>query len=176
MRESIFASAGPLNTARPPQGYPVFAQAGISELAREMAAKQAEIVFTPLHSIPMGQAFYRDLKSRAVKHGRRPGDIKLMPGLNPIVGRTPAEAEEKYRYLLSLIHPDVGRALLSNALGDVDLSSVGENEGLPPAIRGAALASGRSGASNVIDTMDEEGLTLQQMYQRLCRARAGSGP
>lgn len=36
-----------------------------------------------------------------------------MPGLNPIVGRTEAEAREKYAHLQSLIHPDVGIEVLS---------------------------------------------------------------
>ncbi len=58
-RASTSPSAGPLNMARPPQGYPVFAQAGISETARDMAARQAEIVFTPLHTLERAQAFYR---------------------------------------------------------------------------------------------------------------------
>jgi alkanesulfonate monooxygenase len=166
-----FNVRGPLNMARPPQGYPVLAQAGISETAREMAARQAEIVFTPLHTIPMGQDFYRDLKNRAAKYGRHADDIKLMPGLNPIVGETEAEAEDKHQYLQSLIHPDVGRALLSNALGDVDLSSVGEDETLTPALREAAMKSGRSDTTLVISTMEREGLTLRQMYQRYAGAR-----
>ncbi len=166
-----FSVRGPLNAARPPQGYPVFAQAGISEAARDMAARQAEIVFTPLHSIPMGQEFYRDLKGRAAKYGRHPDHIKLMPGLNPIVGDTAAEAEDEHQYLQSLIHPDVGRALLSNALGDIDLSPVGEDEPLTPEVRAAALASGRSDAPLVIGMMEREGLTLRQMYQRYAGAR-----
>jgi N-acetyl-S-(2-succino)cysteine monooxygenase len=167
----FFKVRGPLNTIRPPQGCPVLAQAGISESARDMAARQAEIVFTPLHTIQMGQAFYQDLKGRAAKYGRQPGDIKLMPGLNPIVGRTEAEAEEKHRYLQSLIHPDVGRALLSNAMGDIDLSSMGEDETLSPAIKAAALASGRSDATIVIAQMEKDNLTLRQMYQRYAGAR-----
>ena len=170
-RGTHFSVKGPLNMARPPQGYPVFAQAGISETARDMAARQAEIVFTPLHTIEMGQAFYRDLKARAVAHGRQPDHIKLMPGLNPVVGRTAAEAEEKHQYLQSLIHPDVGREMLANALGDIDLSTARDDAPLPPSVRAAALASGRSDATIVIGTMEREGLTLRQMYQRYAGAR-----
>jgi N-acetyl-S-(2-succino)cysteine monooxygenase len=166
-----FKVAGPLNTIRPPQGCPVLAQAGISEAARNMAARQAEIVFTPLHTIPMGQQFYQDLKGRAAIFGRHPDSIKLMPGLNPIVGRTEAEAEEKHQYLQSLIHPDVGRALLGNALGDVDLSSMDDNETLTPEIKAAALATGRSDATIVIAQMEKDNLTLRQMYQRYAGAR-----
>ena len=38
-------------------------------------------------------------------------------GLNVIVGRTDEEAKEKHQYLQSLIHPDVGRQVLSTELG-----------------------------------------------------------
>ncbi|WP_428487690.1 LLM class flavin-dependent oxidoreductase [Rhodopila sp.] len=166
-----FQVRGPLNAARPPQGYPVFAQAGVSDTAQDMAARQAEIVFTPLHTLEGAQALYRDLKARAVAYGREPDHIKLMPGLNPVVGRTEAEAEEKHQYLQSLIHPDVGRALLSTAIGEVDLSACKENETLPPPIRAAALATGKTDARHVVDMWERDGLTLRQMYQRFAGAR-----
>ncbi len=42
-----FKVRGPLNAARPPQGYPVIAQAGASEAGKDFAAATAEVVFTP---------------------------------------------------------------------------------------------------------------------------------
>jgi alkanesulfonate monooxygenase len=166
-----FDVRGPLNMARPPQGWPVLAQAGVSETARDMAARQAEIVFTPLHTVESGQEFYRDLKSRAAAYGRAPDDIKLMPGLNPVVGRTEAEAEEKHRYLQSLIHPQVGRALLENALGDIDLSRYGEDEKLPTEVRQAVLATGKADSLRVWERLSGQGMTLRQMYQDYAGAR-----
>jgi alkanesulfonate monooxygenase len=166
-----FRVRGPLNTARPPQGYPLFAQAGVSDVAKDMAAQQAEIVFTPLHDLAEGQALYRDLKARAAAYGRAPDHIKLMPGLNPVVGRTEAEAEEKHRYLQSLIHPDVGRALLSNALGDIDLSSCGEDETVSTPIFAAAIGSGKFDARLIVERWQRSGMTLRQMYQSYAGAR-----
>jgi N-acetyl-S-(2-succino)cysteine monooxygenase len=128
-------------------------------------------VFTPLHTLDQAQAFYRDLKARAVAYGRAADHIKLLPGLNPVVGRTEAEADEKHRYLQSLIHPDVGRELLANALGDVDLSQCEDDAPLPPHICTAALNSGRSDARLVVEMCEREGLTLRQMYQRYAGAR-----
>lgn len=170
-RGTYFTVRGPLNMARPPQGCPVLAQAGVSDTARDMAASQAEIVFTPLHTLEAAQDFYRDLKARAVAYGRQPDDIKLMPGLNPVVGRTDAEAEEKYEYLQSLIHPDVGRALLSNALGDIDLSPYAEDEPLPPEVHKTVVATGRVEAVRTWERMSWQGLTLRQMYQSYAGAR-----
>src|SRR5258706_4734617 len=53
-----FSVRGPLNLARPPQGYPVIAQAGASEAGKEFAAETAEVVFTPLDSLAKSKAFY----------------------------------------------------------------------------------------------------------------------
>jgi N-acetyl-S-(2-succino)cysteine monooxygenase len=103
-----FSVRGPLNVARPPQGPPVLFQAGSSEVGREVAARFAEGVFTPQHSLASAQDFYRDLKERMAKYRRPPEALKIMPGLNAIVGRTAKEAEEKHRFLQSKIHPDVG--------------------------------------------------------------------
>ncbi len=40
----------------------------------------------------MAQGFYRDVKGRMAKHGRETDQLKIMPGLNPVVGRTTQEA------------------------------------------------------------------------------------
>jgi alkanesulfonate monooxygenase len=113
---------GPLNVARPPQGHPVLFQAGSSDTGREVAARFAEGVFTPQHNLASAQEFYRDLKGRMARYGRPPEALKIMPGLNAIVGRTRREAEEKHRFLQERIHTDVGLEVLSNQLGNFDLS------------------------------------------------------
>ena len=64
--------SGPLNVARPPQGHPVLFQAGSSEVGREVAARFAEGVFTPQHTLAGAQEFYRDLKERMRKYDRPP--------------------------------------------------------------------------------------------------------
>src|SRR5213082_2906115 len=61
---------GPLNIARPIQGWPVIVQAGASEAGRQLAAETAEAVFTAQANLAAGQEFYVDVKSRAEKVGR----------------------------------------------------------------------------------------------------------
>ena len=65
-----FSVRGPLNIARPVQGWPVIVQAGASESGRQLAAETAEAVFTAQSSLAVGQAFYKDVKGRAEKAGR----------------------------------------------------------------------------------------------------------
>jgi N-acetyl-S-(2-succino)cysteine monooxygenase len=166
-----FSVRGPLNVARPPQGRPVIFQAGSSEVGRELAARTAEAVFTPQHSLEGAQAFYRDLKGRMAKYGRSPDHLVIMPGLNPIVGRTRREAEEKHRYLQSLIHPDVGLELLSNALADFDLRPYDLDGPLPEAAFSVTPKGSTTSFRNVLSWAMEENLTIRQLYQRFAGAR-----
>src|SRR5215510_9039518 len=70
-------------------------------------------------------------KGRMRKFDRPPEALKVMPGLNAIVGRTRKEAEELHQFLQSKIHPDVGLELLSNQLGGFDLSEYDLDGPLP---------------------------------------------
>lgn len=117
-----FRVKGPLNVARPPQGYPVIVQAGSSEAGRELAAQTAEVVFTAQTSLASAQAFYTDLKGRLARHGRGADSLKVMPGVFVVVGQSESEAREKYETFQQLVEPEVGVALLGRMLGNFDLS------------------------------------------------------
>jgi alkanesulfonate monooxygenase SsuD/methylene tetrahydromethanopterin reductase-like flavin-dependent oxidoreductase (luciferase family) len=67
-----FQVRGPLNVARPVQGWPVIVQAGASEAGRQIAAETAELIFTAQRSLADAQAFCADMKARVVKAGRAP--------------------------------------------------------------------------------------------------------
>jgi FMN-dependent oxidoreductase (nitrilotriacetate monooxygenase family) len=167
-----FTVRGPLNVARPPQGHPVIFQAGSSEVGKELAARFAEAVFTPQHTLEGAQGFYRDLKGRMAKYGRMPAHLKVLPGLNTIVGRTEAEAKEKHAFLQSLIHPAVGLELLSAALGGLDLSAY-DLDGPLPDVADTVRAHGGSTTAlhNVLNWARNEKLTIRQLYQRFAGAR-----
>ena len=117
-----FAVRGPLNVARSPQGRPVLVQAGASDTGRDLAARLAELVFTAQTTFEQASAFYADVMGRLPRFGRSAADVKIMPGLYPVVGRTEAEAREKFEYLQSLIHPSVGLAVLEHTIGVANLS------------------------------------------------------
>ena len=165
----FFQVRGPLNVARSPQGHPVLAQAGSSETGREFAAKIAEVVFTPLHALQEARKFSQDLRNRMDKYDRDPRSLKVTPGLNVIVGRTDAEAEEKYHFLQSLIHPDVGRELLSNELGLFDLSPFPVDGPLPLHLIPADKLS--SSGKRIVAKAKAEGSTIREMYKWYGSAR-----
>ena len=166
-----FSVRGPLNMRRPPQGHPVLFQASASEAGKEMAARTAEGMFTPLLSLPQAQAFYKDVKARLPAHGRDPDHIKILPGLNPIVGRTQREAQEKFDYLTSLIHPEVGLEVLSNAVGGFDLSPYDIDGPLPPEVDATYRPTHSVSFKNVLRWAREENLTIRQLYERFGGAR-----
>jgi alkanesulfonate monooxygenase len=170
-RGKHFSVRGPLNVARPPQGYPVLFQAGSSETGREVAARFAEGVFTPQHTLADAQEFYRDLKGRMTRYGRPPEALKIMPGLNAIVGRTTKEAQETHQFLQSKIQPDVGLELLSNQLGNFDLSEYDLDGPLPDVPESRYALASQSSTRNIVSWAREERLTIRQIYQRFAGAR-----
>jgi len=60
---------GPLNIARPIQGWPVIVQAGASDAGRQLAAETAEMIFASGGSLADGQRYYADVKGRAERLG-----------------------------------------------------------------------------------------------------------
>jgi FMN-dependent oxidoreductase (nitrilotriacetate monooxygenase family) len=161
--------AGPLNLERPPQGYPVIVQAGSSEPGRELAAATAEAIFTAWTSLAEAQAFYRDVKGRLARYGRRPEQLLVLPGISPVVGRTQAEAEAKWAELQRLIHPSVGLNTLSQFWPKEDLSKW-DPDAVPPYY--PELPAGRNSRLHVvIELARRERLTVRQLYQYLAGAR-----
>ncbi|GGP77658.1 NtaA/DmoA family FMN-dependent monooxygenase [Streptomyces abikoensis] len=90
-----FSVSGTFDVPRSPQGHPVVIQAGDSEEGREFAASAADVVFTRHGTLEAGRAFYADVKGRLAAYGRRPEELKIMPGVTFVLGDTAAEAQEK---------------------------------------------------------------------------------
>ena len=166
-----FSVRGPLNVARPPQGHPVLLQASASEPGKTMAARFAEGMFTPLLGLQQAQAFYIDVKDRLATFGRQRDHLKILPGLNPIVGRTMAEAQEKWNDLTALIHPDVGLEVLSNAVGGFDLTGYDLDGPLPEAVDATYKPTDSISFRNVLEWARNDNLTIRQLYQRFGGAR-----
>ncbi|ESW87481.1 LLM class flavin-dependent oxidoreductase [Mesorhizobium sp. M0644] len=154
---------GPLNIARPVQGWPVIVQAGASEAGRQLAAETAEVIFAAHADLASGQRFFADVKERAQKLGRSRDDIKILPGAFVIVGETVEEAQTKRAKLDSLVYYESGVASLSIALGH-DASRFDPDSVLPEIPESNASKSGRE---RVIELARKENLTVRQLAQRL---------
>jgi alkanesulfonate monooxygenase len=154
---------GPLNIARPVQGWPVIVQAGASDDGRQLAAETAEAVFTGGGSLVDGQKLYADIKGRMEKIGRAPDHLKILPGAFVVVGDTVEQAREKRAKLDSMVHYDSAIASLSVQLG-TDASGFNPDGQLPPIPETNASKSGRQ---RLVDAAARDHLTVRQLAQRV---------
>ncbi|CAL5868309.1 uncharacterized protein PFLUO_LOCUS2533 [Penicillium psychrofluorescens] len=155
---------GPLNIARPPQGWPVIVQAGQSEPGRQLAAETAEVVFCSPKDIEAAKALYADLKSRVERAGRSREHVKILPAAMIIVGASREDAQEKRLQLDSLVHYDSGIASLSIMLG-VDAAGFDPDGPLPADL--PETNASKTGRESVERLAQQEGLTVRQLAQRL---------
>ncbi|TDF95429.1 LLM class flavin-dependent oxidoreductase [Paenibacillus piri] len=167
---SFFKIRGPLNAPRPPQGRPVIIQAGASEAGRLLAAETAEVVFTAWQTIEEAQLFYGNVKSLLARFGRTPDQLKIMPGIFPVIGTSEAEAREKEQALQQLVLPEVGLSMLSGSL-NVDLSGYPLDGPLPELPELEAVNGGKSRFQLVADMARRDGLTIRQLIYRVTGAR-----
>ncbi|ODT22813.1 MAG: monooxygenase [Kaistia sp. SCN 65-12] len=155
---------GPLNIARPVQGWPVVVQAGASDAGRQLAAETAEVVFAAGGPLNGAQEFYADVKARTARVGRNPDHIKILPGAFVVVGDSLDEAKEKRARLDSLVNYDSGIAAVSIALG-VDARKFDPDKPLPDDI--PETQASKSGRDRVIELGKRENLTVRQIAGRL---------
>jgi FMN-dependent oxidoreductase (nitrilotriacetate monooxygenase family) len=157
----FFSVRGPLNIARPIQGWPVIVQAGASEAGRQIAAETAEVIFASGGSLSDARRFYADVKGRMEKLGRSRDHLRILPGTLVVVGETAAEAQAKRARLDSLVHPDSGLASLSIALGHD--AYVFDLDGPLPEIPESNAS--RSGRQRIIERARRDNLTVRQLAQ-----------
>ncbi len=152
---------GPLNIARPVQGWPVIVQAGASEAGRQLAAETAEVIFGSSPTIEDGRAFYADVKGRMRALGRAPEALKILPACLVITGATDEEAWEKKRLLDSLVDMESCLPNLSMRLG-VDVSGFdldAELPALPPS------NASRSAQETLVRIARDRRLTVRELAQ-----------
>ncbi|MET0182480.1 MAG: NtaA/DmoA family FMN-dependent monooxygenase, partial [Caulobacterales bacterium] len=121
---------GPLNVPRPIQGYPVLVQAGASDTGRDVGAAIADVIFVASPDIDDAKAFYNDVKGRAAALGRDVEQIKVLPGISPVIGRTEEEAYAKLAELDALVPDSIAFEGLWTQLG-VNLSDHDPDGPLP---------------------------------------------
>jgi FMN-dependent oxidoreductase (nitrilotriacetate monooxygenase family) len=160
-----FSVAGPLNVASMPQGRPIMVQAGASEQGREIAAATADVVYAAQDDMTVARAYYTDVKCRIARYGRSWDDLKIMPGLRPVVAPTRTEAQAKFDRLQELLDPMVGLARVYNELGDLsgyDVDGPVPEPKEPPQVK--------SSFDRIMARARRNNWTIRQLYQQLCGA------
>jgi alkanesulfonate monooxygenase len=156
---------GPLNIARPVQGWPVIVQAGASEPGRQLAAETAEVIFGSESTLEGGKRFYADVKGRMRAIGRDPDHLKILPAAFVVVGDTIEEAQARRAHLDSLVHYDSGIRSLSIML-DYDVSGFDPDGPLPEIPESNAS---KSSQQHIVESARAQGLSIRELA-----ARAGS--
>lgn len=157
------STKGPISTPPSPQGHPVIMQAGSSPRGRDFAARWAEIVFTYQRTKESMQEFRSDIDRRLVAAGRQPGEAKLMPSIQAVVGETESIAREKCEYIFSLVDDEA--ALYRTSLATrIDLGSLDPGAKLAH-IDLTGLVKG--GATDVfLNAMGKDDLTVIEAARR----------
>ena len=154
---------GPLNIARPVQGWPVIVQAGQSEPGRQLAAETAEVVFCSPRNLEGAKELYADIKGRVDKAGRSQDHLKILPAALIVIGDSKEDAQAKRLKVDSFVHYDSAIASLSVALG-VDASKFDPDGPLPIDI--PETNASKTSQAGVIKLAKDENLTVRQLASR----------
>lgn len=164
-----FSVRGPLPFPRSRQGRPVIFHAGSSPAGREQAARFADVVFTAQHTTEGAKAFRADMRRRAESHGRHADSIKILPGMNVILGETRDEAQRKKAALDGALPLDVQLAVMARICG-VTPQFLGDRldkpfpvSELPP---DEELKNGVGWRKSVIELAVAEKLTVREVLTR----------
>lgn len=159
---------GPLNVERPANGEPLLIQAGGSEQGQDLSARTADIVFSVVNGDKgEAKAAYDSLKARVVRFGRAPDDLKLLPGVMPIIGRTEAEAKAQLDRLQSWVSPTTALRMVSLRLGyDITKHDL---DGPVPEL--PAEVNSHSFARTLFAKARRENMTLRDLYNIAAAAR-----
>ncbi|OPG72092.1 monooxygenase [Pseudomonas ogarae] len=162
----FFSVQGPLNIERSRQGRPVLFQAGASEPGRDLAAREADAIFSgSVENVPLAKAYYNDIKTRAAAYGRRPEEVLIFPSITPIIGETEADALRKHREVADLLDIQVAVKYLSRYFSFFDFSQFALDEPLPD-LGDIGKDSFKSMAEAYLRIARDEDLTLRQLALR----------
>ncbi len=161
-----FKVRGPLNVPRPPQGHPLICQAGASETGWEFAARTADVLYARASNLAESQRFYAGAKSRLAKYGRTPDQLKILPGLVAVTGRSEKEAREKFRAVQDTLTEEEALATLAHYIPGVDFSNIALDEVIPPDSDLARTAA----KYRIFVERDGKRLTLRELFDSIATA------
>lgn len=164
---------GPMNLARPPQGYPVLVQAGSSGDGKEFAARFAEVNFSINGTIEKAREFYEDLKGRMAKYGRERDQMRVLSALQVVVRDTAQEAVDAFEDMQQMLHPELMKHTVSYDLEtdvmDLDLDDYVTVDRLP-----AEANSSKSADALLREWLTKRPMTVRELYFKFCQSRSSN--
>ena len=165
----FYSVRGPINIERSPQGHPVIIQAGGSPAGQELSARSADLVFSVVNGDKASaKAAYDSLKQLAIKHGRPPEHVPILPGVMPIVGESDQKAKEQLDLLQSWLTSTNAVALVSNRIGH-DIAGYPFDGPVPDFPQ--HTERGQSFSRALLEMARREKMTLRDLYNITAAAR-----
>jgi alkanesulfonate monooxygenase SsuD/methylene tetrahydromethanopterin reductase-like flavin-dependent oxidoreductase (luciferase family) len=112
------------------------------------------------------------VKSRAASFGRKPEEVLIFPGISPILGRTPEEAERKYQEVACLVTIENALDYLGRFFEHHDFSQYPLDEPFPD-LGDLGKNSFQSSTDKIKRDAKEKGLTLRQVALQVATPRGG---
>ncbi len=129
------------------QRTPLLFQAGTSTRGQQFATRHAEGIFIAAQDKQTTRELVNAIRRQAVAQGRQAHDVKIFIGVTVIVGRTEAEARQKFDEYWQYASPEAGLAHFASSIG-VDFSRYGLDDpieyGASNAIQSAASTAAAS--------------------------------
>jgi FMN-dependent oxidoreductase (nitrilotriacetate monooxygenase family) len=164
----FFNVKGPINIERCPQGHPIIIQAGGSVPGQELSARSADLVFSVVNGDRVSaKAAYDSLKSRVIKHGRRPEHVPILPGVMPIIGETDEQAKEQLDRLQGWLTSSNALTLVSQRIGH-DISGYPLDGPVPDFPK---TSGGQGFSQTLLEMARREKMTLRDLYNITAAAR-----
>jgi FMN-dependent oxidoreductase (nitrilotriacetate monooxygenase family) len=147
-----------------PQGRPVLFQAGQSPAGRDFCAKWAEACFAIMATAGQMREFTNDMRDRVERAGRPADAVQYMFGIQPIVGRTEAEARETQQAVYELMGADAAMAAISGQTG-IDFGTFDPNASVHDVPAAPGLRGVFDALRQVAGETNQE-MTVAQAVQR----------
>jgi FMN-dependent oxidoreductase (nitrilotriacetate monooxygenase family) len=125
-----YKSRGPLNVVSSPQRHPVIIMAGTSPRGQRFAVENADMVIAHKNTVEDMRKYSQSVRKQLADAGRDPRSIKIFFSIKPVMGKTEAEAKERWQYNYDHADMEQGLADLSTTLG-FDMSTFDLDKPLP---------------------------------------------
>ncbi|MGW3953124.1 LLM class flavin-dependent oxidoreductase [Streptomyces sp. NPDC004752] len=166
-----FNVRGPLTMPRTPQGHPVFAQAGSSDDGIRFGGRFGDVIFTSQAELDSAREFYTRMKQQARMAGREARDVKVLPGVVPILAPTVRQAQELRDELFAVTDVETALNALKSNSGGVDLTGYPLDEPFPDLGSSSDFNGTKSRRDFFVKMARERNLTLRQVLKLLSGGR-----
>jgi alkanesulfonate monooxygenase len=150
--EFISATLDPPGACPARGGCPPFYFGGLSEAARDVAARAADVYLMWPDTMPGVEAVIGDMRARAARYGR---ELRFGYRAHVIVRATEQEARAAARRLVSRLDPETGRRIAGQSLHPASAGQIRQGE--------------------LREQADDEGFAEPSLWTGIGRARSGAG-